>query len=408
MIQPVLYVSGSLPSLSETFVYRELFGLRDRGLRVAAASVHPPGRLDDVRAAALAGEVIGIYGPGLCRLVVDACAEILSHPGRSISTAAMALSDVIASRSVSLPRRFKVVFQMLAALALARRVRPMQIGHMHAHMAHVPTTITMYAAKQLGITFSFTGHANDLFPERTLLTEKLKRARFTVCISRWHRGFYQAIHPLPDDRLPVVRCGVDCPPPTSFDAPRRAVPRLVSVGRLVPKKGFDVLLQAVSNLSRQGRQLDVAIIGDGPQRDELQSLAAKLGVADCLRFLGAQSHDEVLQSLAGADLFVLPSRVTPHGDRDGIPVALMEAMAVGVCVIGGDLPAIRELVRHEETGLLVQPDDPGGLALAIRRLLEDPLLRRDLAVRGQAWVREEFSTERNIERLVKLFQECRR
>jgi glycosyltransferase involved in cell wall biosynthesis len=273
-------------------------------------------------------------------------------------------------------------------------------------MAHVPTTITMYAARQLGITFSFTGHANDLFPERTLLTEKLKRARFTVCISHWHRGFYQAIYPLPDERLPVVRCGVDCPSVNRLDTPEHAVPVLLSVGRLVPKKGFDILIHAISKLNGQGRQVHAVVIGDGPQCADLEALAAQLGVAASVRFLGARSHEEVIQTLAGADLFVLPSRVTQQGDRDGIPVALMEAMAAGVCVIGGDLPAIRELVRHEETGLLVPPDDPESLATAIHRLLEAPALRRDLAHRGHEWVRQEFSREQNVQRLVELFQGC--
>jgi glycosyltransferase involved in cell wall biosynthesis len=290
---------------------------------------------------------------------------------------------------------------MAAALALARRVRPLGVRHIHAHMAHVPATIAMYAARQLGIGFSFTGHANDIFPNRTLLAEKLRRARFAACISEWHREFYRCVSGVPESRLPVVRCGVEIPAAAPVE--REGVPRIVAVGRLMPKKGFDVLVRAVAELRAAGVGVECRIIGAGPQREELAGLIRERGLTGTVALLGAMANERVLDEIAGADLFVLPCRVDPGGDRDGIPVVLMEAMARGVCVISGDLPAIRELVRHGETGLMVSPGEVGPLAAAIRTALADKALRRRVGEQGRAWVADEFSSGVNADRLIAAF-----
>jgi glycosyltransferase involved in cell wall biosynthesis len=184
----ILYVGGTLPARSETFVYREVLALRDLGVEVRVATVHPPQReLGDDRVDALAGEVIEIYGPGPWKLLADALMECVAHPIRTMSAAACGTRDAVCGRGVPLKRRPKVLWQCVAGLALARRVRGLGIQHIHAHMAHVPTTIAMYCAHRLGISFSFTGHAVDLFREGTLLKSKLRRASFAACISEWHR-----------------------------------------------------------------------------------------------------------------------------------------------------------------------------------------------------------------------------
>jgi glycosyltransferase involved in cell wall biosynthesis len=399
---PILYIAGVLPKLSETFVYREVFALRERGIRVRLASVNPPeGGLGNPRLEQLAAETIPVYGTGPWRLLVDAALESLAHPARTVGTKLLALRHAVLSRDVRLARRPRVIWQMLAALALARRVRPLGIRHIHAHMAHVPATIAMYAAGQLGIGFSFTGHANDIFPNRTLLAEKLRRARFASCISRWHREFYRCVSGVPDSRLPVVRCGVEAPVvgrPGGGDRPR-----IVGVGRLVPKKGFDTLIRAAGELAGGGAAFECRVIGDGPQREDLAALVRDPGLAASVELVGALPNDRVLDELAAADLFVLPCRVDPGGDRDGIPVVLMEAMVRGVCVISGDLPAIRELVRHGETGLMVPPGEVAPLVTAMRAVLADRELRERLGRQGRAWVTDEFSAGVNADRLIAAF-----
>jgi colanic acid/amylovoran biosynthesis glycosyltransferase len=262
----------------------------------------------------------------------------------------------------------------------------------------------MYAACQLGVPFSFTGHANDLFPQRTLLSQKLRRCGFAACISHWHRDFFRRIVAMPDDRLPVIRCGVDIPDIRAKERPAGEPLSIVSVGRLIPKKGFEVLIRSIAHLVGDGNRVLCWIIGGGPLHDHLDRLIEELGLGECVKLLGAMANDEVRRTLQDADLFVLPCRIDASGDRDGIPVSLMEAMAAGVPVISGDLPAIRELVMHEQTGLLVPPDDNRALADAIRRLLNDSLLRCSLGAQGRDWVEQEFSRDVNTRRLIDAFE----
>jgi glycosyltransferase involved in cell wall biosynthesis len=276
------------------------------------------------------------------------------------------------------------------------------VARIHAHFAHVPATIAMYAARQLRVPFSFTGHANDLFRERTLLREKLDRADRVVCISRWHREFYQETALIPDTRAPVIRCGVS----TSEFAPHPGEqdPRVVlAVGRLVEKKGFHVLVKAIALLKGAGVPVRCRIVGDGVQHDQLASMIVDLGVADRVELLGARSNEDVRELMQSSGLFVLPCVEDSQGDRDGIPVVLMEAMASGLCVVSGHLPAIAELVENGQTGVMVPPGDVDELADAIETLVREPARAGVLGAAGRRRVREEFSQQVNIARLLDAF-----
>ena len=403
----ILYLGSRLPSRSETFVYHELIALREHGVAVVAASVHEPEySLGEFQLQQLADEAVPVYGRGAGKLIIDAATEFLRSPWRSARTLFRAGIDTVTASDCPLLRRPKIVWQALAALALANRVRSNGVTHIHAHMAHVPTTIAMYCAMQLRTGFSFTGHAADLFPQRTLLKTKLRRAQFVACISHWHRRFYQQLIPeLPVVRLPIVRCGVRIIP----NAGQLVSPPLViAVGRLVPKKGFQTLIDAMAILRDQFPQkLDCWIVGDGPEREKLAVRIEQAGLTDSVQLVGAKSNLEIRTMLPQASLFVLPCQMDPGGgDRDGIPVALMEAMASGVCVITGRLEPIDELVRHHETGVLIEPGNAEELAAAMRMLLTDDRQRSLLAEQGKRWVQQEFSEDVNIDRLLIAFRAC--
>ncbi|WP_045220813.1 glycosyltransferase family 4 protein, partial [Desulfonatronum thioautotrophicum] len=163
--------------------------------------------------------------------------------------------------------------------------------------------------------------------------------------------------------------------------------------------GFDLLLRALVAVRGQGLALSCRIVGDGPEREALHRLAADLDLGDVVTFLGSRPNSEVREQLRQAAIFVLPCRTDASGDKDGIPVVLMEAMACGVCAVSGDLPTIRELIDHRENGLLVPPDDVPALAKCMEELLAYPDLRGTIAARGRLRIQEEFALDVNVRRL---------
>jgi glycosyltransferase involved in cell wall biosynthesis len=388
----ILYLASILPKRSETFVYREVLGLRERGVKVSVASVHAPeSSLGDARLDALSQEAEVVYGRGL----VGKAAVLRDSIRRMKFMLPWGVGDV--------PLNYigKYLWQWEAADALAFRLRGQGVTHIHAHMAHVPTTIAMGCAKALGIPFSFTGHAADLFRDHSALKTKLARSAFTACISHWHRGFYRELIPsLSEDELPIIRCGVDLEAFSVVDPDAATPGHILGVGRLVPKKGFDVLIRAMAKLDA-GR---VTLVGDGPEESNLKRLADELGVADRIDFVGAKTNDQVRELMVDAMVCVLPCKPADDGDRDGIPVVLMEAMARGVAVISGDLPTIRELIADGESGLMVPPGNSEALAEAIGDLLSQSETRQRLAAAGRTRVEEEFSLSVTLDRLIAAFR----
>jgi glycosyltransferase involved in cell wall biosynthesis len=267
-------------------------------------------------------------------------------------------------------------------------------------MAHVPTTIAMYAAMQLGISFSFTGHANDIFPNRTLLKEKLERAAFANCISHWHRAFFQGIVDRPDADYPIVRCGVDTGEYEATKPPAGDRLEVLSVGRLVEKKGFDVLIKAAGEIAQAGDVLmRVTIAGGGPEEDALKALVKSLPATAEVVMLGETDNDRVMELMAQADVFALPCRVAESGDRDGIPVVLMEAMARGRCVISGDIETIRELVEDGISGVMIPPGDQEALEKVLIELANNRIQVDILGKAARQRIEEEFDLMLNANRI---------
>ena len=379
----IAYVAARLPTLSETFVYRELMGLRSRGRTIVPVTVRRPnGPFGDPNLDTLAGEAVQVYSrvTGLALLPA-----VLTMPGAFVR----AIGDAMRADLPGAKARAKYLFQAWMGLATARRLKNERIGHVHAHLANTPATVALYLARGLGATFSFTGHANDLFVHREALRFKLEEAAFVSSISRWHQGFYDGI--APGGTRPVIRCSVTMPDYAEGGTD------IVSVGRLVAKKGFDLLIRAFAQLDRPGIRLRIA--GDGPERAALVTLAEAEGVADRVDFMGALPHAQALALIRSGAIFALPCRTSSTGDRDGIPVVLMEAMAAGKPVIAGRLETIAELVEDGVGGLLVPPDDVPALTEALRRLVDEPEAGRAMGLSGRHHVAEEFSDEINWDRL---------
>lgn len=394
----IAYIAGQLPKRSETFVYREVRALRARGWVVHCVSLHAsddlPKDCQDV-----AGDVTLVYGRAGMKASL---LELARHPWCSARTVATALGDaVLAGEQTAAGTRLKLFPQALAALGVAWRLRRREVQHIHAHFAHAPTTIARYAARQLGVGFSFTGHANDIFQRRALLRRKLRDAAFVACISEWHRSFYLNTEPRGASHYEVVRCGVNLD--YWAPAPRANAPqlRVATVCRLVSKKGIDTALRAFASLQRPA---SFVVAGDGPDREKLEALAGELGCADRVTWLGAVDNQRAQEVMQEADVFILPCRTDDHGDRDGIPVVLMEAMASGLAVMSGDLPSIRELIRHAETGVLLPAEDVAAWTRALEELT--PARAQELGQAARAQVGVEFSESTNIARLEQLLEQA--
>ena len=389
----IAYLAPEIPALSATFVYEELHALERRGVRVVPISVHLPGVVAKGEEA-LAGRTAVVYDRAKWKI---ALMGLLLFPLQARPALALAqLWKDMRQCGLASSNAWKLMFQCLAAVRVATLLRQNACEHLHIHFAHVPTQIGMYAAALAGVPFSVMAHANDIFERGLLLVQKAERSKKFLTISNHNLAYLQSLG-LPEEKLAVVRCGVSFQPPSALPEPvERPVYRIGTLGRLVEKKGVDVLLRALVGV--ENVQLSVA--GDGPLLAELQELSAELGLADRVSFLGGLSHREVAAWLLGLDVFVLACKQDRNGDMDGIPVVLMEAMSQGVPVISTRLSGIPELVIDGQTGLLAQPGDAGDLQHRLVELLSSVALRGRLAQAAEAYVRQEFGQSANIDRLL--------
>ena len=301
--------------------------------------------------------------------------------------------------------RLTLLYQILPALVLALRWRNRPIGHIHAHWAHTATSVAMHAAELLGVGFSFTGHANDLFVHRVALVAKVRRARFIVCISEYHRRLYIDLGADPA-RLKVVYCGIDTErfkiSPLQKPSDR---PRIVGVGRLVEKKGFHDLIAACAILRTAGHRFECVIAGSGPEQERLAAEVTRLGLDDVVRITGEPVLQEDLPGLlCSAGIFALPCVRDRDGDMDGLPQVLIEAILCGIPAVSTELVGIPDIIRNGRTGLLVKPGDVEDLADALGLLLTSPDLAARLGRQGREWALEHFGLDEAVSRLDRLFR----
>lgn len=289
---------------------------------------------------------------------------------------------------------------LLKAALVARRIEAMGITHVHAHWATHPALAAWTVRALTGVPYSFTAHAHDLFVDRAMLREKVRDAAFVVTISEFNRRLIEEVcGPGASGKVHVVRCGVDLGAFAPASRRPGPVPTFACVASLRPYKGHAVLLEAVALLRARGIALRVVVVGDGPLRGDLEARIARLGLGDAVTLRGALPHQEIPAVLAGATAVVLPSVTQSDGQMEGIPVALMEAMAAGIPVISTRLSGIPELVRDGEGGLLVPERDPAALAAAMARLAADPALAARLAAGARRIVERDFDRARNVARL---------
>jgi glycosyltransferase involved in cell wall biosynthesis len=258
------------------------------------------------------------------------------------------------------------------------------------------------------ITFSFTVHAHDIQVERSLLRWKLRETRFVRSISAFNQRLLEDLYPQEArGKISVVHVGIE---PDKYEENSRrerapsAVPRVLCVAAHKPYKGLPFLIEACRILKQEGVQFQCDVLGEGPMRAELEALSASAGVDDVFHLLGARPENVVADMMRDATLFVLPSIIASDGQMEGIPVALMEAMASARPVVSTKISGIPELVEHDVSGLLVAPSDAAALAEAMKALLGDPDRAAAMGRRGQQKVRAEFTLAKCTAELIDLLR----
>ena len=394
---PVGYVLYAFPQLSETFIEGERAELERSGLPVRVYSIFPPPADLAGTTTAPAGSVK--YKPGRVKVALHLGFWALRRPGVTASN----LRRAIRARSQTMANG------VFWSGWLASQFRKDGVGNVHAHFGYEPACAGLPAARLAGLPFSFTIHARDIYVRNRGLDTRIDDADRVVTVCDYNVDqILERFPAIPRDRFDIVYCGVD---PSTFACaappPRTDEVRLLSVGRLVEKKGFNDLIRAVAELRRGGAPVVCDIVGGGELFEELVALAKELDVADAVRLTGALSPVEVAERLAACDVFVLACRIDTEGDRDSMPVVLKEAMATCRPVVATSTVGIPELV-DDEVGVLVDANDPVDLARGIKALVDaGPERRAELGRAGRKRVEDRFNLKTETATLRRIFTELR-
>ncbi len=400
---PTAVIVKGYPRLSETFIAQEILALEQLGLPIHIVSLRHPTdrRVHDLHRAIRAPV---LYLPDYLKdgpwRVLKAFAHQLSNPRLGMLLRQW-WRDYRRDPTANRGRRLG------QALVLACELPP-TVRHLHVHYLHTPASVARYAAVLLDLPFSASAHAKDVWtiPDWEK-REKLQDAAWTVTCSRLNLDHLRGLAPGAD--IALAYHGLDL---TRFPAPRRAPGsdgsdparpvRILTVARVVEKKGLDVLLEALAMLPPE-LHWRFEHIGGGELVERLKARAEALGLGHNVTWLGSATRDEVIDALRRADLFCLPARVAHDGDRDGLPNVIMEAMSQELPVVATSAAAIPEIVADGVTGLLVPPEEPAALAQALTELIRRPQLRQSLGTAGRRRIVESFGMDNGLAVLARRF-----
>ena len=394
----VAFVLKGYPRLSETFIAQEILALEQRGVDIQIISLRHP---TDASTHPIHREIAApvLYLPEYLHdepaRVTRAILAARKLPGFA-NAFAIWRADLQRDVTRNRVRRFG------QACVLAHEL-PAGIDRLHAHFLHTPASVTRYAALMTGLPWSGSAHAKDIWTTPVWdIREKLDSIDWLVTCTQAGADYLAQLSTRPDI-VSLVYHGLDFnrfTPPEQRPAPDAAKPDtptiIVSVGRAVPKKGYEDCLTALAALPPT-MNWRFRHIGGGPLLASLRTRADELGLSDRIEWRGAQPQETVLAELRKADIFILPSKQTPDGDRDGLPNVLMEAQSQRVAIISTNMSGIPELIIDGETGILVTPGDADALSTALATLLENTALRLKLAQAGFERVRASFSMDAGID-----------
>ncbi|WP_242470537.1 glycosyltransferase [Thiococcus pfennigii] len=395
------YLVSQYPAASHTFILREVRRLRELGLRIAVASINAPDRPADALAAEereAAATTYYVKADGIGGALRAHWATLRARPGRYLAGLLFALR----LGGTDLRRILYGLFYFVEAVMVGQWLARERLGHLHVHFATPAATVGLIAQRVFDIGFSLTVHGPDEFYDAPgyRLAEKIAGASFVCCIGYFCRSQLMKLSPPTQwSKFEIAPLGVD--PGTFEPAPFREQPvpfEILCVGRLVPAKGQHILIAAMERLVHAGHDVRLRLVGDGPDRPSLLAQTTAAGLTDRVVFEGVVNQDRIRAIYGQADLFALASFA------EGIPVVLMEAMAMEIVCVTTFITGHPELIRDGVDGILVAPSDEAALAEAIADLIADPDRRRRLARAGRRRVLARYDLDANTQRLAAIFR----
>jgi colanic acid/amylovoran biosynthesis glycosyltransferase len=381
------YLFERFPSFTQTFCAREIAELYRQGVTPPVFSIRRP--KDDPPQGISLQNIPVFYVPNTNSLEFKLKTKLISPR----LTRAWSGSGDLRDKG-----RFR------EAIYLGPKLRKAGVSHLHVHFAGLASRTAWWIKRLFGIHYSFTGHANDIFcpkpDQRTTLKDLVDGASFVVTVSDYSARLLR--HDFPNAKIFRIYNGLD------LSLFKRAKPtveplKLVSVGRLIEKKGFPFLIEACAQLRAHEIPFRCEIAGDGPDRQQLEQLIRLLQLEGLVRLLGPRTQPDVIELLAQSSLFVFPAIHDRSGDTDNLPTVLIEAMASGLPIVATNIAGIPEIVRPEENGLLVSEKDSGELSIAIRKLQARPAQLQEYGTRSVSLAEKHFSLSNTVTQLAQIF-----
>jgi len=403
-LRQTLFIVWGFPEPTQTFIHREMEHVQGSAGDVHVLAGYNVDR-DDLSDELASIQSRTLYLGHPARWSARGLAWAARNPRKFAGTMRWAMS--LPHRTAK--HRARMSAMVLAAASVADEVQARGFTYLHAHFAAYQTELAMCLARFTGVPFGITSHAYDIWRDRNILAEKLGAARVMLTCTDYNAQHLRSIAPEHAQKVHLVYHGLDLERVGGV-SPYPAGPRVrwIAIGRLIPKKGFDVLIDALARLEASGADFELVFVGDGPERPRLEALVAQHGLQARVTLRGALPNAEVWRLLRESHALVAPSIRDKDGDIDGIPNVTLEAMATGRPVVGTRLSGIPEVVRDGETGYLADPGDPLQLFEAMRRLGDDLDHAREMGLQARALIEASFDVAVNMATQVSLMRDAQR
>jgi glycosyltransferase involved in cell wall biosynthesis len=373
-----------------TFVYREIEALVAAGYKVKTVSMgRPPISQISEEAIPYYHSTLYLDQYNLLKKILAFVRVVYSKPGKCMKLLIKALSE---KEIKGFKDRTRLLYHYLESAFLYDLLKKTKLQHIHAHFLSGPASIACFLSDFLEIPFSFTMHASSIFTDHIMLQHQLRTCKKAVTISEYNKKYLiQTYGNVFENKIDVIHCGIDMQAFKPLDSNKLSPPIILAIGQLFRRKGFLYLVKACKKLKQNGNQFQCWIVGDGPEKSHLKRTIERYQIHGDVLLLGRQSQENVKTYLQKASVFVLPSIITEEGGREGIPVAIMEAMAMQIPVVSTHTAGIPELIQHEKEGLLVDQKNEHQLAAALEYFLKNPEIGLKMGRQGRMKVEEQFN-----------------